>query len=322
MRCGRIKTPVHLETSTLKNMTSKLASRIKRWRKPLYWYERSLEAYRVTTSPLRLLPEFLIIGVQKGGTSSLYKYLEEHPCVAPALVKEVHFFDNKTRDHKYGKGMPWYRSHFAYSAHRTYHNLVHHQQLITGEASPDYIFDPFAPKRVASLLPQAKLILMLRNPVDRTYSHYLHNVRAFWDPKREPLSFEEAIAIEETRLKGEIEKLQQDDSYFSYNYMHYTYLRRGIYADQLERWFEFFPREQILILKSEDFFADPGLIFKQVLEFLDLPTFELSEYISFNARTQNSLDIPPEIKAWLVDYFRPHNQRLYQLLGTNFDWDG
>jgi Sulfotransferase domain len=303
------------------NQVIKLPYLLKRLKNPEYLLRRSLEAYRVATSPLRLLPEFLIVGVQKGGTTSLYKYLEQHPCVASAFAKEVHFFDNHTRDYKYGKGIAWYRSHFVYGIFRLYHQLLHQKALITGEGSPDYIFDLHAPKRIAETLPRVKLIILLRNPVDRAYSHYLHNIRAFWDPKREPLSFEEAIAVEADRLQGEREKLLRDESYFSYSYMHYSYLRRGLYADQLETWFNLYSREQILILQSEKFFADPRNIFNQVLDFLELPQLELSEYKPYNARTEKTSAIAPDTRAKLIEYFKPHNQRLYQLLGSDLGWD-
>jgi hypothetical protein len=294
---------------------------LKRLQKPDYLRKRGLETYRVMSSALRMLPEFLIIGVQKGGTTSLYRYLEQHPCVAPAFAKEVHFFDNHTRDYKYGKGLSWYRSHFVYSTSKIYHQTVHRQNLITGEGSPDYIFDPNAPQRIAAALPHVKLIVILRNPVDRAYSHYMHNARAAWDVKREPLSFEEAIAAEPTRLQGEKAKLLQDDSYFSYNYMHYSYLQRGMYADQLQTWFSLYPKEQMLILGSENFFADPQAHFKQVLEFLGLPDWDLPEYKSFNTRSQGAIAMADQTRSQLLEYFKPHNQRLYQILGNDFGWD-
>lgn len=307
-----------MSSNHLLNRPSYLLNRLKN---PDYLAKRSLETYRVITSPLRLLPEFLIIGVQKGGTTSLYRYLEQHPCVASAFAKEVHFFDNHTRDYKYGKGMSWYRSHFVYSTSKFYHKLIHHQDLMTGEGSPDYIFDPNAPQRIAQALPQAKLVVMLRNPVDRAYSHYMHNARAAWDVNREPLSFEEAIAAEPTRLQGEKDKLLQDASYFSYNYMHYSYLQRGIYADQLQTWFNLYPKEQLLILGSENFFADPQACFKQVLQFLELPDWDLPEYKSFNTRSEGAIAMADETRSQLVEYFKPHNQRLYQLLNYDFGWD-
>jgi len=193
--------------------------------------------------------------------------------------------------------------------------------LITGESSPDYIFDLHAPKRIATCLPNVKLIVLLRNPVDRAYSHYLHNVRAAWDMDREPLSFEAAIAAEEGRLQGEREKLLQDDSYFSYSYMHYSYLARGLYADQLNIWFSLFSREQMLILKSEDLLDNPSRIFRQVLEFLELPMWQLPEYESFNAKNKDSTPINPDTRLQLVKYYQPHNERLSDLLKIPLNWD-
>jgi hypothetical protein len=283
--------------------------------------KRGLEAYRVWTSPFRLLPSFLIIGVQKGGTTSLYRYLEEHPAIAGAFEKEVHFFDNHTKDYKYGKGMNWYRSHFIYDAHRHYHRLAYQQDLITGEGTPDYIFDVHAPNRIAANLPKTKIIILLRDPVDRAHSHYLHNTRAEWDPDREKLSFEDAIAAEPERLEGEYEKLVEDESYFSYNYMHYSYLKRGLYSDQLKTWFQLFPREQILILKSEDFFANPGTSFQQVLSFLELPSWEPQQFQLFNTRSEKSISLNHQTKEELKEYFHPHNIQLNEILSQKFNWN-
>jgi hypothetical protein len=305
----------------LKSFSSRSSYLVKKLKTPGYVQQRSVEAYRTITSPLRLLPSFIIIGVQKGGTTSLYRYLEQHPCVAPAFAKEVHFFDNHNRAYNFGKGMAWYRSHFVYHTQQLYKQLVYKQPLITGEASPDYIFDLHAPERIASALPNVKLIVLLRNPVDRAYSHYLHNVRATWDKDREPLSFEDAIKAEPERLVGEREKRLDDSSYFSYNYMHYTYLARGLYADQLNQWFQLFSQEQFLILKSEDFFVNPKPMFEQVLNFLGLPSWSLSTYQSFNSREQNSITLKTDTREQLIEYFKPHNQRLYALLGNHLGWD-
>jgi hypothetical protein len=280
---------------------------------------KSLEIYREWTSSFRLLPSFLIIGVQKGGTTSLYRYLEQHPSIVGAFAKEVHFFDNHTRDYKYGKGMAWYRSHFPFSTYK-FDGKFAHQKMITGEGSPDYIFDVHAPKRIAADLPKVKLIILLRDPVDRAYSHYLHNFRAAWDPDRENLCFERAIAAERERLHGEYERLIQDDHYFSYKYMHYSYLKRGLYAEQLKVWLQLFPREQFLILKSEDFFAQPNHTFRQVLSFLQLPSWEPEEFQRFNTRNKNSEALDLRIKQELEDYFKPMNSDLYKILGCDFDW--
>jgi hypothetical protein len=144
----------------------------------------------------------------------------------------------------------------------------------------------------------------------------------------EHLSFEEAIACEEERLKEDREKLVGSESYYSFNHQHFSYLERGKYVDQLEVWFNLFPREQFLILSSEDFFKDPGTLYKQTLKFLKAPILEpktlkgeQGEYIQYN---KGQYDPPskmnPEQRKRLAEYFEPYNARLYELLGRDFGW--
>jgi hypothetical protein len=183
--------------------------------------------WRRLTAGRRTLPAFIIIGAQKAGTTSLYKYLRQHPNIVPALKKEVKFFDCN-----YDLGLDWYRSHFPY------HSKLNGQKM-TGEASPHYLFHPLAARRIANVLPEVKLIALLRNPVERAYSHYQLNVRR----GREPLSFEQAIDKEEERLQGMREKILAGEDIPLYNFLHYSYLAKGIYADQLQYWFAQFPRQ-------------------------------------------------------------------------------
>lgn len=262
----------------------------------------SSEPYRVLTSSLRLMPSFLIIGSQKGGTTSLYRYLTQHPHVKSAFTKELHFFDTN-----FEKGSDWYRSRFPLCT----------QDFITGEASPSYIFHPQAPERIAELTPSVKLIALLRNPVDRAYSHYKDNLRK----KREDLSFEVAIEQEMERLSGGMERILDNEKYTNGSNFRYSYLGRGIYVDQLRKWFDLFSEEQFLILKSEDFYSDPVGCFNQVLEFLKLPKWRLEEYKQFNCNSElKDQAMHPSTRKQLIDYFEPHNQKLSEFLGMNFDW--
>jgi hypothetical protein len=266
--------------------------------------------YARLTSRGRLLPDFLIVGTQRGGTTSLYKYLVRHPAVRPALTKELRFFDLN-----YRRGVSWYRSRFPSARHR---DLVRRRRgidILTGESSPDYMFNPHVPSRVASLLPHVKLIVLLRNPVDRAYSHYWHQVhRGF-----EQLPFDEAVAREPERLAGELERVLSDDRYVSFARHHHSYLTRGRYAEQLEWWLAHFARGQVLIERSEDFFSDPGASFRGVVRFLGLPAWEPARYEVYNAFTDGAMD--QGLRARLVEFFRPHNRRLEELLGRRFDWD-
>ena len=232
------------------------------------------------------LPDFVIIGAQKGGTSFLYHLLTLHPLVEPAARKELHFFDNpELFDH----GAEWYRRCFPRL------NSKDGQRSMTGEATPYYLFDPPVAKRMAQIVPQARLIALLRNPIDRAYSHYQMQVKRGTEPR----TFEEAIE-------------QQHSSYMS----------RGIYVDQLLRWFEFFGKEQMLILKSEDFFARPVETLKFVLTFLDLPDWQ-PEAPELQQRRHSGTYIQkldPSTRQRLEAYFEPYNQRLYECLDVDFGW--
>lgn len=272
------------------------------------------KAFRATTNPLRMTPDFIIIGAQKGGTTSLYRYLIQHPCIAPIYVKEPHFFDIY-----YHKGLRWYRAHFPTAVEKYYVELTRKHDFITGEASPYYLYHPLAARRVAKTLPHAKLIAVLRNPIDRAYSQYQHQRR---QSGVEPLTFEEAIDAEEQRLGGEEEKILRDEKYASFNHRHYSYLARGTYINQLPRWLDIFPKEQLLILKSEDLYSTPATIVEQTLDFLHIPNGikgQQKDYQPFNEAKYEKMQ--PETRTRLVEYFKPLNARLYDYLGRDFGWD-
>jgi hypothetical protein len=264
--------------------------------KTAFWYHRVLD---------RLVdPSFLIIGSQKCGTTSLYRYLVQHPDVIRPLKKEIHFFDQH-----YDKGYTWYRRHFVAGT-----RLQSHRHRIAGEATPYYIFHPHAPARVRRDCQDVKLIVMLRDPVERAYSHYKHHVKL----KKETLSFGDAVEAEPGRIAGEFERLLANDTYHSQPLQMFSYLSRGIYADQIKRWMDCFSKERMLILQSEAFFADPKGQYEAVLDFLGLPSYRLADYAQFNAGDRSRL--PADLHARLSAYFRPHNQRLYKMIGTDFGW--
>jgi hypothetical protein len=262
------------------------------------------------TNPLRRLPDFLIVGTQKGGTTFLYRYLGRHPKVRPAATKEVHYFDLN-----YGKGLGWYRSHFPLPAPPG-------RGFLTGEATPYYLFHPHAPARAARTVPGARLILLLRDPVDRAYSHYQHRVRK----GIETLGFEDAVEAEGERLRGELERMLQDERYVSFNHQHFSYLSRGVYADQIPAWAERFGEDRMLVLKTEDLFERPAPAFRRVLDFLGLPPWRPR---SFKVRDSGSgaegsaeryPPMNPGTRRRLAGHFRPHNARLYEYLGRDLGW--
>jgi hypothetical protein len=257
------------------------------------------------TGPFRALPDFIIIGAQRCGTTSLYNYLAEHPQVLPATIKETHFFDNNFR-----RGLNWYRAFFPLAR-----QMNGDRHLVTGESTPYYLFYPHAPVRVYDTLPDVKLVVMLRNPVDRAFSHYYHEKRM----GAEPLSFEEALDREERELASETARIVADEHYRSFFHQHHTYLSRGIYVDQLQHWTQVFAREQILAIRSEDFYQDPAVTLRQVTDFLGLPPWNLNEYPLYNATRHGPME--SHIRERLAAYFRPHNHRLYDFLGANWKWD-
>ncbi len=259
--------------------------------------------YHQLTSPLRGFPSVLIIGAQKAGTTSLFNYLVQHPDVLPPIAKEVHYFDLR-----YDRGARWYQGCFPYRRRLR-------RGAITLEATPYYLFHPRVPHRVAQLLPDVKLIALLRNPIDRAFSHYQHEIRG----GREPLSLAEALDREADRLAGEEERLRSDPAYYSVSHHRHSYLRRGHYAEQLDRWVEHFPRSRLMVVQSERLFREPAAVVDSVQQFLGLRPHRLKRYETFLPGAYTS-GLPPDLRSRLGAYFEPRNRELYQWLGEEFDW--
>lgn len=271
---------------------------------------RRLWALRMATAPLRTLPTFLIVGAQKGGTTSLYQYLVRHPEIVGAYTKEVHYFDLN-----HHRGLAWYRAHFPVRDQLWPGSA--RPRRITGEATPYYLFHPCVPQRVVEVVPGVRVIAVLRDPVRRAFSHYNHERKL----GREPLSFREATSRETERLKGEAERMITDPSYRSFAHQHYSYLVRGIYVDQVKRWLDWFPREQLLFLDSDTLFSDPAASVVAVLRFLGLSEQELGPFDVYNAHPYES-GLDRQLAAELYRYFAASNRRLNQLLGTDYRWGG
>ena len=264
--------------------------------------------YGRATSFARPLPDFLVIGAQKAGTTALYAYLLRHPAIVGPSWKEVSFFDRH-----YARGEAWYRGHFPNTLRRRAVERRAGVAPIAGEASPSYMFHPFAPARVAQLVPDVRLIVLVRNPVDRALSHYHHEVAL----GRESLSFEDAVEREDERMSGELERMR-DPSYFSHAWWNYTYLARGRYAEQLERWLAVFPRERLLVVPSEDLLGQPADTYARVLEFLGAPPYELDAFPRIFEREYAPME--PATRRLLAERFAEPNRRLYELLGRDLGW--
>lgn len=277
------------------------------------WPERALPIpdiwYRDLTAKKRILPSFIIIGAQRCGTTSLYDYLSHHPQIIPSPVKELFYFDDY-----YTRPIEWYKSFFPTQKQREKLERDLVANVITGEASPSYFFNPYSAKRIKETLPDVKLILVLRDPIERAYSHYNHIRRL----NREPLSFEEAIEKEEQRITPDIEKLAKDEFYKADQRRDYSYLTRGYYAKQLKEWFKHFPKEQLLIVQSEEFYRETPKVYNEIVEYLGLNSYTLPTFEAKNALKYAKM--APETKEKLKAYFAPKNEELYELLGKRFDW--
>lgn len=247
----------------------------------------------------RALPDAVILGAQKSGTSSLHHYLVQHPQVIAPLRKEVHYFDLN-----HGRGEGWYRAHFGRVA----------EAGVNLDSSPYYLFHPAVPSRLHALIPDARLIVLLRDPVRRAYSHYWHER----DKGRERLGFEDAVAAEPDRIGAAAARLAEGTLERSPEHQHFSYLARGRYAEQLERWFGRFPRGRFLVQRFEDLAVDPLGVLNATLGFLGLPAAE-----SVRLEARNTRRYPPLADATaerLRAYFEPHNRRLEALLGRPMGW--
>jgi sulfotransferase family protein len=269
--------------------------------------------YAVRTSDKRPLPDFLIIGTKRGGTTSLWRYLIQHPLVPrlfPAWnTKTSHYFEEN-----HHRGEAWYRSHFPTVRQRAALERRHGAPPRAGEAAPLYMFHPLAADRVAHLMPRARIIVLLRDPVERAWSH--------WKERRgegvEPLSFSDALAAEEERIAGERARMIVDPHYFSTAFDWYAYRERGRYLDHLYPWLDRFDRSQFLFLPSESLYADPAATYAQVLSFLALPPHDLPRYQAHNTRPSQAMN--PAVRAELRAFYAPHNAALAAQLGMRFPW--
>jgi sulfotransferase family protein len=256
-------------------------------------------AYGTATARGRPLPDFLVLGAQKAGTTALYAYLRWHPGITGPSWKEVSFFDRH-----WWRGKRWYRGQFP----------LRSRGRLVGEASPSYLFHPLAPERARAVVPDARLLVVLRNPVDRAYSQYQHEVAL----RREPLSFEDALAAEEGRTRGEVERLVADPRAFSHEWWDHTYASRGLYAEQLDRWLAVFPREQLLVVTSDELAERSARTYASILAFLGAAPHRLDEYPRVFDR-----DYAPmrrETREALAARFAEPNRRLEELLGRELGW--
>jgi len=240
------------------------------------------------------LPDFLIIGVGKGGTTSLYENLTMHPKIQKLLgdihdpadrynSKEIGFFT-----HRYDRGVKWYMAQFP----------EREPGCLLFEATPSYISrPPEVQERIRALLPGVKAIVLLRNPTERAWSEY-------------------APTLAHLPYSHTLDQLMSPD---------YRVVRRGVYVDQIKRWHGLFHRDSLLILRSEDYFADPHAALRKVYDFLRVEEVfpdEISRHDPWKRRKDKYgyPAMPDDVRAWLDEFYAPHNKRLEEYLGRDFGW--
>lgn len=262
------------------------------------------------TSGARMTPGLLIIGGQRCGTTSMYRTLREHPNVLPPVLhKGVHYFDTA-----YGRGMSWYRAHFPLE--RTAARIEGRTGIrpLAFESSPYYMFHPLAADRIARDLPGVKVLVLLRDPVERAYSAHAHELARGFETE----DFETALALEESRLAGEAERVAADPTYNSNSLQHHGYLQRGRYVEHLERLAGILGRDRMHVVDSHRFFSEPEPVYDDVLRFLGLPHAGYPAFERHNARPRSPMD--PAVRARLDEHFAPYDDRLAAWLGEPVSW--
>jgi hypothetical protein len=269
-------------------------------------------SYGRLTAGGRMLPSFLICGGQRCGTTSLYRALAGHPAVLKAVLhKGVHYFDTA-----YHRGPGWYRGHFPSLRAAAQVAQRCGVPAQTFESSPYYMYHPLAAGRIAGDLPGVKVVVLVRDPVERAYSHHAHEVARGFETET---SFERALELEPRRLHGHEERLRADPAYYSFAHQHHAYRGRGEYARYLDAMGVHIGRERIHLVESERFFTDPKPVYDALLEFLGLPHLGYPDFGRHNARPR-SAPLDDTLRTGLTAYYAPHDERLAGWLGGPPVW--
>lgn len=259
----------------------------------------------------RITADFIIIGAAKSGTTSLFNYLVKHPKVSRPRNKEIHYFDREIRN----RDLSWYNK-----------QINRKPGTLGFEATPSYLLDPHSAELLAEVTKDIKLIACLRNPIDRAYSWYTkgyHKMGNLTKANGSP-SFEEVLKTEKHVMDKHWDAFAKsrnyDNEWFFEFQIYWSFMRRGFYDEQIKRYYNFFPKKQILILCAEDFFHSPQRTVNLICQFLNIQKIKIGPIRKFNA-TKYRKAISPKTKDYLADVFKPHNERLFKLLGRRFDWD-
>lgn len=263
------------------------------------------------TACARMMPDFLLVGAQRAATTALHRALAAHPAtVVPLFHKGVNYFDLA-----YHRGQRWYRGHFPVRALAERRTAGIPGGPHTFESSGYYMFHPCAAGRIHRDLPDVKLLVTLRDPVERAYSQHRHELMRGFETVE---SFEAALELEPSRLAGEAEKMIADPRYESFSHRHHSYLTKSQYVEQLRPLFDLFGRDRVHVVDSETFAAEPEPTFDAILDFLGLPAFRPDTFGRWNTRPREPM--ASATRARLQAHFEPYDAALADLLGRPLAW--
>tara|TARA_Y100000741_G_scaffold362325_1_gene347908 strand:- start:626 stop:1471 length:846 start_codon:yes stop_codon:yes gene_type:complete len=268
------------------------------------YYQYLKRHYFGITAKSRVLPDFLLIGAVRSGTTSLYYDICQHPSVHEAAYDEIGFFDDN-----FHLGEEWYRSLFP-SKKKMFEIKQETGRSITGEDTPFYIWNDIVIDRIFNMLPNVKLISILRNPVDRAYSNYQLGLREGTERR----TFRDAI---EDDMKFLDKKKQEGYALTNDDYKK-SYLAKGIYVEQLEKWFKVFRKEQFCIISTEDFSRKPDMTLKKIFNFLEITDYSIKKFEEKKKSKYNEMD--DSLRIEVEEFFSEYNSRLYNLIDQEFDW--
>ena len=265
-------------------------------------YQRFIKrGFSGITASTRVLPDFIIMGTVRSGTTSLYYNICEHPSVLPAAYDEIGFFDSN-----YHLGIKWYQSMFP--KQKEMQEIKKNTGFsITGEDTPFYFWKKEAIDRIFQCLPNVKIIAIFRNPVDRAYSNYNLGLRM----NTEKSTFEETIDeeiefLENNSFRDSIERRR-------------SYVTKGIYEKQIKSWFDVFPRKQIHILSTEEMQQNPQDELLKIFKFLEIP-----EYIIKNPQKQKLAEyekMKMETRKKLLNFYKSYNENFFEMIKQRFNWE-
>ena len=263
--------------------------------------------FRLATSPLRALPNFIIAGTEKGGTSLFFQTLGHHRQVRTSMIKEVSFFGKADLEKPFRDRLCYARYFpLKYQLRQIAKRLD--DRVITGEASPGYLYSTEAAQRIKNMVPDVKIIVLLRDPIDRAYSKYFHAQRK----GVETLSFADAVRLEMTQRNFEVrDRVDREER-------KRDYLGFGLYCEQLERYFKLFDRKQIHIVQSEFSLSNFSSVYGDILKFLDIQ-FDPSQILPRVPKKQYP-KMDKKVFGELKEFFSRPNKNLYDLLGVDFGW--